>query len=248
MLDLLPAGLPGPAAGAFSTRAGGVSAPPFDGLNLGQHVRDDEGRVAANRDLLARALGVSGDRLVFAQQVHGREVATVERASSRGRGPGVEGVDALVTATPDLVLVVLAADCLPVLLSDPAAGVVAVAHAGRAGLAGGVLQATLQAMQALGARPDRTHAVLGPAACGRCYELPAALADEVGAAVPGSRTTTRRGTPAIDLTAGAAGLLRAAGVLVSAVGGCTLEQPDRFFSYRRDGVTGRHAGVVSLPA
>jgi hypothetical protein len=88
---------------------------------------------------------------------------------------------------------------------------------------------------------------IGPGICGRCYEVPAALADEVESTAPGSRATTRAGTPAVDLTAGALRQLLDAGVDdVLAVGGCTLEQPDRFFSYRRDGVTGRHAGVIVL--
>jgi hypothetical protein len=156
----------------------------------------------------------------------------------------VAATDALVTTVPDLGLVVLAADCLPVLLADAAAGVVAAVHAGRAGLAAGVLQQALQAMHDLGARD--ICAAVGPAACGRCYELPAELADQVDAAVPGSRATTRTGTPSVDLAAGAVGLLRGAGVRVQTVGGCTLEQPERWFSYRRDGRTGRHAGVVWL--
>ena len=158
-------------------------------------------------------------------------------------------MDALVTVTPGLGLAVLAADCLPVLLADVTAGVVAAAHAGRQGLAGGVLQATLAGMRELGALPEQTHAVLGPAVCGACYELPATLADEVGRLVPGSRTTTGQGAPSVDLRAGAAALLRAAGVgRVTHAGGCTVEQPSRFYSYRRDGVTGRHAGVVRLRA
>ncbi|MEX2291883.1 MAG: peptidoglycan editing factor PgeF [Mycobacteriales bacterium] len=246
MLELLPVGLPAPAAGAFTTRAGGVSAPPYDGLNLGLHVEDDGRCVQDNRDLLAAAAGLAPGGLVFAQQVHGAGVAVVDRSSSWGRDGGVAAVDALVTTTPGLGLVVLAADCLPVLLADPRAGVVAAAHAGRAGLARGVLHATLQAMEALGAEPSHSTAVLGPAACGRCYELPAELADEVGDAVPGSRATTRTGTPSVDLTAGATALLAEAGVAVQAVGGCTIEQPQRFFSYRRDGRTGRHAGLVWL--
>lgn len=172
--------------------------------------------------------------------MHGTSVAVVDGP----REQAVPATDALVTTARGLGLVVMAADCLPVLLADPAAGVVAAAHAGRAGLAAGVLQATLGAMRSLGAR-DVT-AVVGPAACGRCYELPEELADEVGRAVPGSRSTTRAGTPAVDLTAGAVGLLRAAGASVTAVGGCTIEQPERLFSYRRDGRTGRHAGVVWL--
>ncbi|HEU0102767.1 MAG TPA: peptidoglycan editing factor PgeF [Mycobacteriales bacterium] len=238
---LLDAGLPGVAAGVFTTRAGGTSRPPWDQLDLGLHVGDDPDRVRANRELVRAAVG--GPRLAYAEQVHGRGVAVLAEA---GPDP-VPGVDALVTATPGLGLVVLAADCLPVLLADAEAGVVAAAHAGRAGLAGGVLEATLVAMAGLGADAGTTCAVLGPAVCGGCYELPEQLADEVGRRVPGSRSTTRQGTPGVDLAAGAEAVLRAAGLAsVTRTGGCTLEQPERFYSYRRDGVTGRHAGVVWL--
>lgn len=243
MLALLDAVLPAPAAGGFTSRTGGVSAPPWDELDLAAHVGDDPRQVQTNRALLQQAVG--GAELVLAEQVHGSAVALVVGAPPGGRPVG--GVDALVTATPGLALVVLAADCLPVLLADAAAGVVAVAHAGRAGLAAGVLQATLAGMAELGARPGDTLAVVGPAVCGACYELPVALADEVGRLVPGSRTSTRRGTPAVDLRAGAAAVLRAAGLgLVRHAGGCTVEQPRRYYSFRRDGVTGRHAGVVRL--
>lgn len=235
---MLAAGLPAPARGAFTTREGGISAPPYDSLDLGTHVGDDPDAVASNREAVRQQTGV--DALVFADQVHGTRVSRVDGPLD---GPA-PATDALVTATPRLGLVVLAADCLPVLLADPTAGVVAAAHAGRAGLAAGVLQRTLEQMAALGAR-DVT-AVIGPAACGRCYELPPALADEVGTTVPGSRASTRTGAASVDLTAGAVGVLASAGVAVSTVGGCTIEQPDRFFSYRRDGRTGRHAGVVWL--
>lgn len=239
---LLPAGLPAPARGGFTTRAGGVSRAPYDALDLALHVGDDPLDVAENRARLAEALGVPA--LVFAEQVHGRGVAVVDGPAERAH----EAVDALVTATPGLGLVVLAADCLPVLLADARAGVVAAAHAGRQGLAGGVLQAVLEAMAGLGATPGGTSAVLGPAACGRCYEVPGAMADEVEALAPGSRSTTRAGTASVDLTAGATAVLRAAGLRdVRAVGGCTIEQPT-LFSYRRDGRTGRHAGVVVLDA
>ena len=180
------------------------------------------------------------DALVVADQVHGTQV-TVVAGPLDGPAPAT---DALVTATPRLGLVVLAADCLPVLLADPRAGVVAATHAGRAGLTAGVLERTLEQMAQLGAR--EVSAVIGPAACGRCYELPEELADEVGAALPGSRATTRTGTPSVDLTAGAVGVLTAAGVAVTTVGGCTIEQPELFFSYRRGGRTGRHAGIVWL--
>jgi len=248
-LELVPAGLPAAAAGGFTTRTGGVSAAPYASLNLGRHVKDEPGLVQTNRNRLADRVRLGPGRgrpvgaLVFAQQVHGREVAVV---SGPTRDP-VPGVDALVTATPGLGLVVLAADCLPVLLVDPVAGVVAAAHAGRQGLAAGVLQATVTAMAGLGATAARTMAVLGPAACGRCYELPAALADAVDRAAPGARATTRAGTASVDLRAGATTVLRATGITaVTTVGGCTIEQPARFFSYRRDGVTGRHGAVVAL--
>lgn len=246
-MQLLPAGLPRPAVGAFTTRAGGTSAPPYDALNLALHVEDERRRVNANRELLADAGDLERGDLVFAQQVHGAGVAVVDRASARERNGGVAGVDALVTTTPELGLVVLAADCLPVLLADPAAGVVAVAHAGRQGLVAGVLQSTIAAMARLGATAVGTSAVVGPAACGRCYEVPPAMADEVERAVPGSRSTTREGTASVDLTAGAVAVLTGAGLSdVRTVGGCTLEQPERFFSYRRDGRTGRHAGIAWL--
>lgn len=247
MVDLLPAGLPAPVAGVFTARAGGASLPPYDGLNLGMHVGEEWDRVFANRNLLADAAGLPRGSLAFARQVHGAKVAVVERLSSRARDRGIAGVDALVTARPGIALVVLAADCLPVLLVDPVAGVAAAAHAGRQGLAAGVLQATVTAMAGLGATAARTMAVLGPAACGRCYELPAALADAVDRAAPGARATTRAGTASVDLRAGATTVLRATGITaVTTVGGCTIEQPARFFSYRRDGVTGRHGAVVAL--
>lgn len=250
---VLDAGLPAPAHGRFTTRALGASTGPWAAGNLALHVQDDTRAVCANRADLSAALGLPVISLVFAEQVHGSGVATVRGGAGDGAadGPGplaVPGVDALVTGTPGTVLVTMAADCLPVLLADPVARVVAAAHAGRAGLLAGVLQEVLREMAQLGAHPGRTTAALGPAICGRCYELPADLADEVGAAVPGSRAVTARGTPGVDLAAGAERLLTRAGVAVRREGGCTLEQPGRFYSYRRDGVTGRHAGVVWLAA
>lgn len=241
--DLLDAGLPAPARGGFTTRAGGVSAPPYDSLNLSVKGEDEWRRVHANRDLLARSFDLGYDDLVLAQQVHGREVAVVDRSSSRAAQGGIAGVDALVTATPGLGLLVLAADCMPVLLADPSAGVVGAAHAGRQGLAAGVLQATVEAMRDLGAR-DVT-AVVGPAAGRCCYEVAQQLADEVEATVPGSRSSTRQGTPSVDLRAGAARLLAGLGVAVRHVEACTIDD-DRFYSYRRDRETGRHGGLVVL--
>jgi polyphenol oxidase len=247
-LDLLDAGLPAPARGVFTSRAGGTSLPPYEGLNLALHTDDDGDRVHANRDLLGRAIGLSYRELVFVRQVHGTTVRVVERSSARARDRGLPDADALVTRTAGLALVVMGADCLPVLLADPAAGVVGAAHVGRQGLVLGVLRALLDAMTDLGADAGRVAAAVGPGICGRCYEVPPAMAADAERAAPGSRSTTRRGTAGIDLTAGAVAQLEALGVAGATLhGGCTAEQPDRFFSYRRDGRTGRHAGVVWLP-
>lgn len=236
----LDAPLGGDATGAFSTRSGGASAAPWDTLNLGLHVGDDGVAVQDNRDRLASWGGV--DRLHWPQQVHGPEVRTLTSPQDRDLA---DGCDALVTAQPGIALAVLAADCLPALLVDHRAGVIAAVHAGRQGLVAGVLQATLAAMGELGSRPPDVVAALGPTIGGCCYELPGELADAVAAVVPAARATTRWGTPSVDVRAGAEAVLREAGLTdVHRVGGCTVDEPDLFFSYRRDGVTGRHAGMV----
>jgi hypothetical protein len=223
-------------------RRGGRSASPYDSFNLGAHVGDDPAAVAANRGRLARELGVPGDRLVWMTQVHGNGVAVLEEAPE---GP-VPDVDALVTATPGLVLCVLVADCVPVLLADPVAGVVAAVHAGREGVRQGVVSAALAAMTRLGARPGDVQALLGPAVCGADYEVPRALQVQVARVAPASAVRTRRGTPGLDLRAGIAEVLRGAGVgQVVHDPRCTVEDR-RLFSHRRDGVTGRQAGVVWL--
>jgi YfiH family protein len=225
--------------GCFTARYGGVSEPPWDELNLAGHVEDDGARVLANRALLAAYLGI--DSVRFARQVHGSDVLVVD---SGGAEP-VAAADALVTNDTTVAVGVLVADCLPVLIADPVTGVVGAAHAGRRGLAGGVLQNTLARLVELGATLEDCVAVIGPGVCGRCYEVPAAMREDVAAVVPGSASRTRGGTPSLDLAAGAMGILRAAGVRrVASTGICTVEDP-AYYSYRRDGqVTGRFAGVI----
>ena len=239
MLQLLDAGLPAPARGVFTTRTGGVSRPPWDSLNLAVHVEDAHAAVQANRQLLIAQLGVAG--LAFGKQVHGNGVRVVRGLSNR-TSRGLDDTDGLVTATPGIGLVVMGADCLPVLLAS--VQVVGAAHVGRSGLVKGILAEVVQVMRAEGAA-DIT-ATIGPGICGRCYQLPAALAGEVEKAVPGARSTSREGGISVDLARGATLQLERAGVPVQHVGGCTVEQPERFFSYRRDGLTGRHAGIVWL--
>jgi YfiH family protein len=226
-----------------TTRAGGRSAGPFARFNLSTGVGDDPVAVAANRRRLATELGVRG--VVFLNQVHGTKVAVVDAVPRPGE-PDRPGTDAAVTALPGVALAVLTADCVPVLLADPQAGVVGVAHAGRVGAAAGVLAATLAAMEGLGARAGDCEALLGPAVCGACYEVPAEMRDEVGAALPGSATRTRRGTPGLDLRAGLRAQLAALGVAKVGVDPrCTVEDPD-LYSYRRDRRTGRLAAVTWL--
>ena len=223
-------------------RRGGRSRAPYDSFNLGDHVGDDPGDVAANRSRVARELGVGEDRLVWMNQVHGADVTVVDGPQD---GP-VAATDALVTATPGLVLGVLAADCVPVLITDPVAGVVAAVHAGREGLRRGVLPATLSAMASLGARARHVTALLGPAVCGACYEVPQEMQAEVAAVAPAAAVPTRRGTAGLDLRAGLAEILGRAGVTeVVHDPRCTVEDP-QLFSHRRDGVTGRQAGLVWL--
>ncbi|MGW5390027.1 peptidoglycan editing factor PgeF [Streptomyces koyangensis] len=245
--------MPGPASGehgtaggahfAFTDRWGGVSAAPYAQLNLGGAVGDDPAAVRANRAAAAGALGLDAADVVWMNQVHGRDVAVVEGAW--GERP-VPEVDAVVTARRGLALAVLTADCVPVLLADPVAGVCAAAHAGRPGMAAGVVPATVEAMVRLGADPARITARTGPAVCGRCYEVPGALRAEVAAAEPAAYAETSWGTPAVDVVAGVHAQLERLGVTdrqASEI--CTLESADHF-SYRREGKTGRLAGYVWL--
>lgn len=228
---------------AFTDRWGGVSAAPYDQLNLGGAVGDDPGAVRTNRALAAAELGLDPAAVVWMNQVHGRDVAVVD---GPWRDADVPCVDAVVTARRGLALAVLTADCTPVLLADPAAGVAGAAHAGRPGLVAGVVPAVVKAMVELGAEPARILARTGPAICGRCYEVPEAMRSDVAAVVPEAHATTGWGTPAVDVTAGVRAQLAAAGVAVREDSHiCTRESADHF-SYRRDRTTGRLASYVWL--
>ncbi|MCX4525430.1 MULTISPECIES: peptidoglycan editing factor PgeF [unclassified Streptomyces] len=229
---------------AFTDRWGGVSAVPYEELNLGGAVGDDPAAVLANRAAAAEGLGIDPDRVVWMNQVHGRDVAVVD--GPWGADRPIPSVDAVVTTRRGLALAVLTADCTPVLLVDPVAGVVGAAHAGRPGLVAGVVPAVVEAMVGLGAEPGRMTARTGPAVCGRCYEVPAGMRDAVAEVVPAAYSETSWGTPAVDVVAGVHAQLAEAGVAHthrSPV--CTLESRDHF-SYRRDRVTGRLAGYVWL--
>lgn len=226
----------GPVALAFTDRHGGVSRAPFDSLNLALAGADDPQACATN---LATVVGdfATGAEVADMSQVHGSVVVQAH--------PGRRSeADALVTTRPGVVLVVRVADCVPVLLAAADGSCVAAVHAGRAGLAAGVVPAAVRRLRELGAA--KLTAWVGPRVCGRCYEVPGQLRDEVAAVVPAAWTTSATGTPALDIGAGVLAQLAELDVASHDVGVCTRESPD-LYSFRRDGArAGRTAGLITI--
>lgn len=210
-----------------------------DGSRLDLSLAD--GSRSADWDLVEAEIG---RRVLIVRQVHGARVLTVD-GDTDASALAVEPADALVTTSREVAVAVRVADCLPVLFADAAAGVVAAAHAGRAGLASGVLPATLARLAELGA--TRVSAWIGPHICGECYEVPADLRAEFSASHPAAFATTSWGTPSLDLGAAATAQLTALGCHVVRVDPCTRTTPS-LHSYRRDaGRSGRQAGLAWLP-
>ncbi|MGH1562690.1 peptidoglycan editing factor PgeF [Mumia sp. DW29H23] len=231
---------------AFSDRHDGESTGPWASLNLGASNGDDGETVARNLRAAVQALGGDPERAWLMRQVHGRDVHVVTGDDPARPAPEA---DALVTSVPGAVLVVRVADCVPVVLADDRAAVVGVVHAGRKGVVLDVATAAVEAMRALGAGEIR--AWVGPRACGRCYEVPETMRDDVARQVARTWSETRWGTPALDLPAGVAGQLQAAGVEVHDLADdhamCTIEGEKDYFSYRRQGErSGRLAGLVRV--
>ncbi|WP_406830343.1 peptidoglycan editing factor PgeF [Pedococcus sp. KACC 23699] len=233
-------GRSGPVQWGFTDREGGLSTGDFGALNLGGHVGDDPVAVEENRSRVAQALGVQRDHLLFLQQCHGNDVLVVDAPWGDAGPPPADGV---VTSTPGLALAALVADCTPVLLADPAAGVVGAVHAGRPGMTTRIVEVAVDRMRDLGAR--KISAVVGPSICGRCYEVPAPMRDEASVVAPEAAAVSWTGTPAIDVASGVVAQLHTKGVAVQWVPGCARESAS-LYSYRRDGRTGRYAGVVVL--
>ncbi|WP_426716707.1 peptidoglycan editing factor PgeF [Corynebacterium auriscanis] len=238
----------------FTDRSGGVSRAPYDSFNLGDHVGDDPSAVAANRTRLAQSVGLELHDLVFMEQIHSptvteltaKELAALRNRTEAGDSLTVEATDALITTVPGIALVVLTADCVPVLLSDEQAGIVAAVHAGRMGARNGIIPRTIARMEELGAVPAGIHALLGAAASGKKYEVPEHMAADVESKLPGARTRTDAGTSGLDIRAGLTRQLLSLGVRsIDADPRDTIESHN-FFSYRREGTTGRQAGMVWL--
>lgn len=227
-----------------STRVGGASRGGWQSLNLGDHVSDDPAHVAENRHRLADWAGVSGDAFCWLEQVHGTDVVSV-----RPNGPLRPQADASVTRDHGVVCTVLTADCLPVLFCSRDGSQVGAAHAGWRGLCGGVLENTLNAFEC---SPAEVMAWLGPAIGPQAFEVGAEvrqqfLAEDSGAGaafVPSPQHPERY---LANLYLLARQRLSSAGV-TQIYGGdlCTYTEADRFYSYRRDGVTGRMASFIWL--
>lgn len=227
----------------FTTRRGGVSVPPYDELNLGGAVGDDPAAVRVNRAMLAEQVGIPADRFVWMRQVHSALVRVVDE----NEGPSGE-CDGIVTGAAGIALGVLAADCVPILAGDARAGVIGAAHAGRRGAAGGIGVRLVSAMADLGATAAGITVWLGPAICGRCYEVPSDMRDQVERTLSGSACETDRGTPGLDLRAGLRRQFQALGVhRVDVDSRCTHTDPD-LFSHRRGAPTGRQAGLIWRPS
>jgi YfiH family protein len=212
----------------FTDRRGGESLGVYESLNLALHVGDDPVLVDSNRKKIGSAQ--------FMNQVHGNHIEVIDSLNLE-----TPTCDGLITTTPNLSLVVMVADCIPLLLVSKE--VVGAIHVGRAGLVNRIALKAVQLMRSLGA--IELHAILGPSICGGCYEVPFQMQQDVIAEHPRAFATTRKGTPALDLPNALIADLISAGVSYEASTICTLEN-ELYFSHRRQNPTGRFAGVVSL--
>ncbi len=232
-VPFLTSDLLSPVRHGFFTRAGGASAGVFAGLNCGHGSSDQTEMVRINRARVAQAIGVPPEGLKTAEQVHSARVAVIGPEAENPARPA----DALVAAVPGVALGILTADCLPVLLADPEAGVVGAAHAGWRGALSGILEATVAAMEDLGARRTAIRAAIGPAISQTAYEVGPELYLEFVAADPEAARYFLDGADDrlhLDLPGYGLDRLRRAGVAQAEwIRRCTYGDPDRFYSYRR---------------
>lgn len=231
-LEILTADCLAPFRHGFFTRKGGASSGIFEGLNCGTGSSDQREVVQINRARAVHAMGAEPEALVALHQVHSADVVTVTSpCETRAKA------DAMVTATPGLVLAVLTADCQPVLFADPEAQVIGAAHAGWRGAMDGVLEATLDAMEALGASRENTHAVIGPSISQRAYEVGPEFVERFVDEDPGNTRFFANGhgdRAHFDLPGYGLMRLRSAGIgHAEWTRHCTYSDTERFFSYRR---------------
>jgi YfiH family protein len=216
----------------FTNRHGGFSHGDYSSWNLASHVGDDSANVERNRAKLRERVG----DFAIMSQVHGDTVVVVDQMPTE-----VPVADALITSNPNLALVVMVADCIPLLLRSEK--LIAAVHVGRAGLMNSIALKTVTMMRSLGV--SQISGSIGPAICGSCYEVPQELHDEVTSIHSLASSRTRTGTTALDLPKALIAALASVDVPVENSAGCTLED-DNYFSYRRNQVTGRQGGVIKL--
>jgi YfiH family protein len=216
----------------FTNRTGGFSSGSYSSLNMGLHVGDNPLLVVKNREIISNDFGPTQ----FMNQVHGNTVAVIEEVADPA-----PTADALVTGIPGIALAVQVADCIPLLLASSTS--VAAVHVGRKGLTNGVTESAIDVMRAMGA--GEITALIGPSICGECYEVSSDIFAEVIALHPAAESRSRMGAPALDLPAGLREILCNNSINFTEEGGCTLED-SQLFSYRREGVTGRQIGVITL--
>jgi len=217
---------------SFTKRTGGVSHGAFASLNLGTHVGDEISDVMRNREIVAQQFGPTQ----YMNQVHGNRIALIEQVTDE-----VPTADALVTGIPGISLAVMVADCIPLLLQSKES--IAAVHVGRRGLVNDVARAAIELMREMGA--TQITALIGPAICGTCYEVSEDVYQEVVDLHPSAASLTSTGTFSLDLPAALRAVLKDEGVEVKDESICTVESNEHF-SYRRDGVTGRQIGIISL--
>lgn len=231
----------------FSLRQGGVSVGPFESLNLGRTLGDEPAHVAENVRRFAEAVGVAPAQLMEVSQVHGRTVAEANRETTQDALRLMEA-DALVTDVPEHAVAVRTADCVPLLIADPSRGAVAAVHAGWRGVVARVLHASLSRMRhRYGSQPETLLVAIGPHI--RRYEVSEEVAARLEEAGLGADVVDRSAPrPHVRLAETLRAQLRAFGIRpgqIDDVGGCTLDEPSRFFSHRRDrGQTGRHLSAI----
>lgn len=238
----------------FTTRHEGVSRPPYNSLNLGSNTFDSPHSVEGNRSLLARSMGTGLDRLVTVKQVHGTDLLVIDAPNPDYSHFHALECDGIITNQPGLMIGVTVADCVPILLFDPAKGAVAALHAGWKGTAGQICTKGVAALTELfGSAPDSVLAAVGPAIGPCCYEVdrPVMEAFEKGASGWDLHAVPRgEGKWGLDLSGANRRQLREAGLLeenISVASQCVCCNQDLFFSYRRDqGDTGRQMGFIML--
>ncbi len=234
---------------AFFTRGGGVSEGAYGSLNFSSAVGDDPDRVARNLELAGEALGVDASRIHFLSQVHGASVVTVSEGDDRTHVLHVEG-DGIVSRSPGIACGVRTADCVPILLADRISGAVAALHAGWRGTVAGIVASGVRALREIAGPGAELLAAIGPHISVRAFEVSDEVAAELAAASDAEDVVDRsRGPrPHVALAKIVRAQLLAAGLADDAiedVPGCTLSEPERFFSYRRDGKrSGRHLSAI----